>query len=164
MKCTYRNEYFYRFEEVSGCLIFILIWLAFAIMSWIASPPLIIVFAALSVINIWLAYRYAAKRYRTAMEYRHKMMTQGCQCMGEIVDAGGRMVNVQEKYYDNDTRKYEYRNTRLPDYWVDVEYLDSRDNTMKTCRSGEFGKKTRGLIGRDVEVYIFGDKFYINIP
>lgn len=163
MKCTYRDEYFYRSEEVSKCIIVIVIWLAFAVGAYIVSPPLIIVFVALAVINVLLAYKYAKNRYKKAMEYRHKLMTQGYRCMGKIVDAGGRKVNVREIYYDNDSKKREARYTKLPNYWVEVEYLDSRDSQVKRYKSEEFGKKTRKLIGQNAEVYVYGDMIYVNI-
>lgn len=164
MKYTYRGEYLFRFEEISGCLFFILLWLAFSILSWITSPPLIIIFLILTTINIWLTFRYAVKRSLKARDYRRHMMTRGIQYRGNIVNAGGGVVNVRERYYDKRSRKYRIRTTRLPDYWVEVEYQDSSDHTVKTCRSGEFGRNTHGLIGRNVQVYTCDGKFYINIP
>lgn len=164
MKYTYREEYFYNLREIAACIITVVIWMVFAIMAVIVSPPLIIVFVALAVICVWLSYKNAAKRYNQAMEYRHKMMTQGYQCTGKIVDTGGRMVHERETYYDNETHKREHITRKLPNYWVEVEYFDSHENRQKRYKSEKFGKKTQELIGRNVEVYVFGDKIYVNIP
>lgn len=164
MKYTYRDEYFYNLREIAACIITVVIWLVFAIMAVIVSPPLIIVFLALAVICVWLSYKNAAKRYNKAMEHRHKMMTQGYQCIGKIVDAGGRIIHERETYYDNETHKREYINTKLPNYWIEVAYFDIRENRQKRCKSEKFGKKTHELIGKTVEVYVFIDQIYINIP
>lgn len=164
MNSTYRDEYLFKGYQDWACIVSVIMYLGFAALAWTVAWPLSIVFIGIAAAHVVLTYKYNAKLYHKAMEHRKKMMTQGYRCMGKVVDAGGKVIHEREEYYDNAEGKRDYRIIYLANYWVEVEYFDSADSKVKRYKSEKFGKKTKGLIGKSAEVYVYNGEIYVHIP
>ena len=90
-------------------------------------------------------------------------MERGYLCIGKVINDGGEKENVEHEYYDDDGIKKDFNTTR-PNYWIEVEYTDSKDGQVKRARAERFGKKTKSLIGRRADVYLYNGSIYIDIP
>lgn len=164
MKYTYREEYFYGYTEDKASIAHVIVWSVFALLSTMVSPPLIFVFLGLAAVFGISGYVNANKRYKKAMKRRHKMMKEGYWCTGKIVAAGGGHDREREKYYDEEDKAWKVQYTRIPNYWVEVEYTDSKDGQVKRFKADKFGKKTGHLVGRKADAYVCNGLVYIDIP
>lgn len=163
MKCTYRDEYLFHIYEDWKIIVSVIFYLGLAAIGWTVSWPLSVVFITIAVIHVMLMLKYNLNLYYKAMEHRKIMMTKGIRYMGKIVDAGGRVENHREYYYDNSERKRTHRDTKLANYWIEAEYFDNENRNVKRSRSENFEKKTQELIGKNVEVYVYNGMIYMNI-
>lgn len=164
MKYTYREEYFYGYTEDRITIAHIIVWSLFALFCIIVYFPLAIVFFCIAAVFGIYGYVNASKRYKKAMNRRYKMMKEGYQCIGKIIDAGGGHDSVENRYYDDEDNTWKTMYTRIPNYWVEVEYLDSKDGQIKRFKADKFGKKTKQLIGRRADAYVNNGLVYIDIP
>ena len=162
MKYTYRDEYYYGYLEDRVSIAHIVIWTALGMYADDFLLLRIVFFFFFSAFGI-NDYRIATKRYKKAMAIRHKMMERGYRCIGKVINAGGEKENVEHEYYDDDGIKKDFNTTR-PNYWIEVEYTDSKDGQVKRARAERFGKKTKSLIGRRADVYLYNGSIYIDIP
>lgn len=164
MKYTYRDEYFYGYTEDKISIAHIVVWSLFALFCFVVFPPLTIVFLGIAALFGIYGYVNASKRYKKAMNYRHKMMKEGYRCTGKVVDAGGGHDSVENRYYDEDENTWKTMYTRIPNYWVEVEYHDSKNGEVKRIKMDKFGKKTKQLVGRRADAYVNNGLVYIDIP
>lgn len=164
MKYTYREEYFYGFTEDRISIAHIIVWSLFALFCVVVYFPLTFVFFGVAAIFGIYGYKNASKRYKKAMDRRHKMMHEGYQCIGKVIDAGGGLDSVENRYYDEEDNTWKTMYTRIPNYWVEVEYLDKQNGQIKRFKAEKFGKKTSELIGRRADAYVYDGLVYIDIP
>lgn len=164
MKYTYREEYFYGFTEDKFSIVHTIVWSLFALLSILVSVPMVFVFFGLAAVFAIFGYTNASKRYKKAMERRHTMMKDGYRCTGKVIAAGGGHDIEREKYYDDEDKAWKVQYTRIPNYWVEVEYFDSRDGQLKRFKADKFGKKTQQLVGRRADAYVCNGLVYIDIP
>ena len=162
MKYTYRDEYYYGYLEDRVSIAHVVIWTALGLY---ANDVLLlrIVFFCLAAGFGINGYMTATKRYKKAMAFRDKMMKQGYRCTGKVINAGGKKEIIGHEYYDDDGIKKDF-NTKRPNYWVEVEYPDSKDGQVKRERVERFGRNTKSLIGRIADVYLYNGSIYIDIP
>lgn len=162
MKYTYRDEYYYGYLEDRVSIAHVVIWTALGLY---ANDVLLlrIVFFCLAAGFGINGYMTATKRYKKAMAFRDKMMKQGYRCTGKVINAGGEKEIIGHEYYDDDGIKKDFNTTR-PNYWVEVEYPDSKDGQVKRERVERFGRNTKSLIGRIADVYLYNGSIYIDIP
>lgn len=166
MKYTYRDECLFRDKRDIISFKVMIGWLCISLLIFLIDPYLIIlkkkegmgsfgigvVFSGILLAMMAVLYRNMKKRQRKALKRRRKALETGIRYEGRIVNAGMEM-ETEECVTTEENGRREIRRISVPNYWIDVEYLDSGDDRVKRYRAIHFSKNMESLIGSSVDVY-----------
>lgn len=129
-------------------------------------PGLIVLFLPGFLLGIW-GLKSGLKDYNEWKQYRDKHMENGICCKGKVVDWGGHKYWKSNPHITRENgrhgRSLSYL-TRESDWWIEVEYIDSRDGLEKRFRAKDMNKKGKYLMGKRADVYLYQNHVYINVP
>lgn len=165
MKYTYKVEIFLYDKTYKARVILGAIWtVPIIICLFVGQLVPAFVMSPLIFLMIW-GLKSGMADYNKWQERRNTMMTKGCRFEGKVVNAGGHKFWVE--HWDGDRNENGGKDTyssRESDWWIEVEYVDTRDHTVKRFTAKNMNRNGKRLIGKKAEVYIYNSQAYINIP
>lgn len=165
MKYTYRDECIIQKGDM-GSIILLIVLICNDIALFLAGfgfylkrkdTSLLVACLLVTIITLLIAWSIIysiKKRRKKALARRREALAKGTRYAGKIIDAGMIMETEKSETWDeNNNRETNYRN--LPNYWIDVEYMDAESMKAERVRSNHMVRSMEHLIGCGVDVYVW---------